>query len=75
MRVDIDPFKDPRVRRAVALTLDRPQIIQTLFFGHATLGNDSPIWTGFPSHDPSVHQRTQNITLAKALLAAAGKST
>ena len=67
------PFNDARVRRAVALTLNRPDLIKTLFNGHATLGNDSPFWTGFPSHDPSVHQRTQNIALAKALLAAAGK--
>ena len=74
LRTDIAPFNDARVRRAVALTLNRPQIIKTLFNGHATLGNDSPFWTGFPSHDPSVHQRTQNIALAKALLAAAGKS-
>ena len=74
LRTDIPPFNDARVRRAVALTLNRPQIIQTLFNGHATLGNDSPFWTGFPSHDPSVHQRVQNIPLAKALLAAAGKS-
>ena len=74
MRVDIDPFKDPRVRRAVALTLDRPGMIKTLFEGRGVLGNDNPIWTGYPSHDPSVKQRVQNITLAKALLAAAGKS-
>ena len=73
LRTDIPPFNDARVRRAVALTLNRPQILQTLFSGHGTVGNDSPFWTGFPSHDPSVHQRTQNIALAKALLAAAGK--
>ena len=74
MRTDIAPFNDARVRRAVALTLDRPGMIKTLFDGRATLGNDNPIWTGYPSHDPSVKQRVQNITLAKALLAAAGKS-
>jgi peptide/nickel transport system substrate-binding protein len=74
MRTDIAPFNDARVRRAVALTLDRPGMIKTLFNGRATLGNDNPIWTGYPSHDPSVKQRVQNISLAKALLAAAGKS-
>jgi peptide/nickel transport system substrate-binding protein len=74
LRTDIPPFNDARVRRAVALVLNRPQIVRTLFFGHATLGNDSPFWTGFPSHNPSVHQRAQNIALAKALLASAGKS-
>ena len=75
LRTDIAPFNDARVRRAVALTLNRPQIIQRrCSTGTRTLGNDSPFWTDFPSHDPSVHQRTQNIALAKALLAAAGKS-
>jgi peptide/nickel transport system substrate-binding protein len=74
LRTDIAPFNDARVRRAVALTLGRPGLVSTLFNGHAVVGNDSPFWTGFPSHDPSVHQRTQNIALAKALLAAAGKS-
>jgi len=73
LRTDIEPFKDPRVRRAVALTLGRPGLVKTLFDGHGVVGNDSPFWTGFPSHDPSVHQRTQNIALAKALLSAAGK--
>ncbi len=74
MRVDQAPFNDARVRRAVALTLDRPGMIKTLFDGRAVLGNDNPIWTGYPSHNPTVKQRVQNITLAKALLAAAGKS-
>jgi peptide/nickel transport system substrate-binding protein len=72
-RVDQEPFKDARVRRAVALTLNRPGLVSTLFGGHAVVGNDSPFWTGFPSHAPSVKQRTQNIQLAKALLSAAGK--
>ena len=74
MRVDQPPFNDPRVRRAVALTLDRPGLVKTLFDGRGVVGNDSPFWTGYPSHDPSVKQRTKNIALAKALLAAAGKS-
>ena len=74
LRTDIAPFNDARVRRAVALTLNRPRSSRRCSTGTATLGNDSPFWTGFPSHDPSVHQRTQNIALAKALLAAAGKS-
>jgi peptide/nickel transport system substrate-binding protein len=74
LRVDIPPFNDARVRRAVALTLDRPGLLSTLFNGHAVVGNDSPFWSGYPSTDKAVPQRKKNIDQAKALLAAAGKS-
>ena len=72
MRCDQAPFTDPRVRQAIALTLDRPAIVQALFKGFADLGNDSPFAPVFPSTDTSVAQRTQNIAKAKSLLAAAG---
>src|SRR5579862_4151872 len=43
MRVDDNnPFSDYRVRQAVALTLDRPAIVKTLFDGFADIGNDTP---------------------------------
>jgi peptide/nickel transport system substrate-binding protein len=72
MRADKAPFTDPRVRQAIALTIDRPAIIQALFKGFAGLGNDSPFAPVFPSTNTSVAQRAQNITKAKSLLAAAG---
>jgi len=72
MRCDKPPFTDPRVRRAVALTLNRPALISSLMSGHATLGNDSPFAQRFPSTDPNVPQRKQDIAQAKQLLAAAG---
>ena len=73
MRVDRDPFRDARVRRAVALTLNRPDIINRVLLGAGALGNDSPFFPGFASTDPSINQRKQNVELAKALLKAAGK--
>jgi peptide/nickel transport system substrate-binding protein len=72
MRCDQAPFTDPRVRQAVALTLNRPQIVQALFKGYADLGNDSPFAPVFPSTDTSVAQRAQNLAQAKSLLSAAG---
>jgi len=72
MRCDQAPFTDPRVRQAIALTLDRKAIVQALFKGFADLGNDSPFAPVFPSTDTSVAQRAQDITKAKSLLAAAG---
>jgi peptide/nickel transport system substrate-binding protein len=73
LRVDREPFRDARVRRAIALTLNRPDLIQRLLSGAGTLGNDSPFWSRFPSTDPSIKQRRQNLALARALLQAAGE--
>jgi peptide/nickel transport system substrate-binding protein len=75
MRADKAPFTDPRVRQAIALTIDRAAIVQALFKGYADLGNDSPFAPVFPSTNTSVSQRAQNITKAKSLLAAAGHSS
>jgi peptide/nickel transport system substrate-binding protein len=72
MRTDQAPFTDPRVRQAIALTLNRPQIVQALFKGYADLGNDSPFAPVFPSTDTTVAQRAQNLAQAKSLLNAAG---
>jgi peptide/nickel transport system substrate-binding protein len=72
MRNDQAPFTDPRVRQAIALTLNRPQIVTALFKGYADVGNDSPFAPVFPSTNTSVAQRAQNISQAKSLLSAAG---
>ncbi len=72
MRCDKAPFTDPRVRQAIALTLDRPAIVTALFKGHADLGNDSPFAKVYPSTNPTIAQRAKNIAKAKSLLAAAG---
>ena len=72
MRNDQAPFTDPRVRQAIALSLNRPQIVTALFKGFADIGNDSPFAPVFPSTNTSVPQRVQNISQAKSLLAAAG---
>jgi len=75
MRNDQAPFTDPRVRQAIALTLNRPEIVTALFKGLADIGNDSPFAPVFPSTNTSVPQRVQNISQAKSLLAAAGHSS
>ncbi|MBX5137681.1 ABC transporter substrate-binding protein [Rhizobium lentis] len=72
MRCDSDPFKDPRVRRAIALTLDRDKLVAGLMKGRAVQGNDSPFAPIYPSTDPSVPQRKQDFGQAKQLMEAAG---
>ncbi|RWE92363.1 ABC transporter substrate-binding protein [Mesorhizobium sp.] len=72
MRCDSDRFKDPRVRRAIALMLDRDKLVSGLMKGRAVPGNDSPFAPVYPSTDTSVPQRKQDIGQAKQLMEAAG---
>ena len=72
MRTDMPPFTDKRVRRAIALCLDRKLLVKGLFNGRAVVGNDSPFAPIYPSTDSSVPQREQNLAEARQLLAAAG---
>ena len=71
MRVDVAPFSDVRVRQALRLIVDRQQMLEVLFGGHGTLGNDIfGIWSS--DYDHSLPQRHQDIDQAKSLLKAAG---
>jgi peptide/nickel transport system substrate-binding protein len=72
MRCDMAPFKDNRVRQAMALALNRPATIKALFDGLADIGNDSPFAPVFPSTNTTVPQRALDIAQAKSLLSAAG---
>jgi peptide/nickel transport system substrate-binding protein len=71
MRVDQAPFNDVRVRQAMRLLVDRPQLIRSALNGYAALGADvsSPY---DPDYDSSLH-RQQDIAQAKHLLKKAGQ--
>jgi peptide/nickel transport system substrate-binding protein len=75
MRTDQAPFKDARVRQAIAYSLDRPAMVQALLQGYGVVGNDSPFAPLYPSTNTSVAQRTQNLAKAKQLLQAAGQTS
>jgi peptide/nickel transport system substrate-binding protein len=75
MRVDLNnPLKDPKVRQAIALSLDRPAIVATLFTSFADIGNDTPWAPVYPSTvgAPDVPQRQKDLTTAMQLMSAAG---
>jgi peptide/nickel transport system substrate-binding protein len=72
MRCDAAPFSDKRVRQALALSLDRKKLVDGLCRGMAAMGNDSPFAPLFPSTDPTVAQRDQDLIKARQLMAAAG---
>jgi peptide/nickel transport system substrate-binding protein len=71
MRVDAAPFDDVRVRQAMRLIANRPQMVQQALSGHGHIGNDlyGPFDEAFASDLP---QRHQDIAKAKSLLKAAG---
>jgi peptide/nickel transport system substrate-binding protein len=75
MRCDQSPFTDKRVRQAVALAFNRPEMVSALLQGLGQVGNDSPFAPKFPSTNTSVPQRAQNTAKAKELLKAAGHSS
>ncbi|CDZ27935.1 Extracellular solute-binding protein family 5 [Neorhizobium galegae bv. officinalis] len=68
---DTAPFNDPRVRRAIALTVDREAMVNFVTEGFGTPGNDTPL---NPSYQffKATKQRQKNIGEAKKLLAEAG---
>jgi peptide/nickel transport system substrate-binding protein len=71
MRVDAAPFNDKRVRQAMRLIANRPQMVKQALAGHGHVGNDmyAPFDTAY---DHALPQRHQDITKAKSLLKAAG---
>ena len=68
MRVDEGPLRDARVRRALALVINRPQQLARVMLGQGQIGNDNPFWRQFASTDRSLAQRKQNLQQARALL-------
>jgi peptide/nickel transport system substrate-binding protein len=74
MRTDKEPFTDKRVRQAVALLINRDNIVKGLLEEKSDYGNDSPFAPVYPTTDKSVAQRKQDVEKAKALLSEAGAS-
>jgi peptide/nickel transport system substrate-binding protein len=71
MRVDKAPYDNKNVRQAVAYCLDRPGLLQGLYKGKGTLGNDQIFSPLYPS-SPTFPARNQDYAKAKQLLSAAG---
>src|SRR5439155_3440825 len=71
MNTNAPQYKDPRVRLAMKLLIDRKQAIQAAAGGFAEIGNDL-----FARHDPlyasSIPQRKYDPEKARSLLQAAG---
>jgi peptide/nickel transport system substrate-binding protein len=71
MRIDQAPFNDVRVRQAMRLIVNRPQMVEQVLSGQGRIAND--MYSPFdPAFDSSLPQRAQDIDQAKSLLKAAG---
>jgi peptide/nickel transport system substrate-binding protein len=68
---DTKLFSDPRVRRALALTVDRKAMVDFVVEGLGTPGNDTPINAAYRYYD-NLPIEKPDIAQAKQLLAAAG---
>jgi peptide/nickel transport system substrate-binding protein len=71
MRVDKPPFDDVRVRQALRLAIDRQQLVDQVFMGLGTVGNDVP-GKGVPFSLTDL-TRERDVEQAKSLLKAAGQ--
>ncbi|HWD75756.1 MAG TPA: ABC transporter substrate-binding protein, partial [Solirubrobacteraceae bacterium] len=73
MRVDAAPFNDVRVRQAMRLIVNRPQMVEQVLSGQGRIAND--MYSPFdPAYDSSLPQRHQDLAQAKSLLKQAGHS-
>ena len=61
MRTDKEPFNDKRVRQAVALLINRDNIVKGLLEGKSDYGNDSPFAPVYPV-DRQVRRRSASRT-------------
>jgi peptide/nickel transport system substrate-binding protein len=64
-------FRDPEVRRALTLAIDRKTIVETLLGPYGKVA-DSPILTSVWAHDPAVHPWPYDPKEAARILAAKG---
>jgi peptide/nickel transport system substrate-binding protein len=71
MAVDLDPFKDVRVRQAFRLIPDRQALIDGALFGFGTVGNDLA-GKGLPFFAEDLPPREQDLEQAQSLLKQAG---
>ena len=66
-------FKNPQVRKALSLGIDRQEIVNILFFGHAKVCT-GPFLPGTLAFNAQVKAPKQDLVKAKALLKQAGYS-
>ncbi|MBW4050046.1 MAG: ABC transporter substrate-binding protein [Proteobacteria bacterium] len=72
MRQDASPTDSPEFVLAMKHLLDRDEILQAVFLGHAVLGNDQPVPPSSRYYCPDIPQRRYDPDRARFLLRKAG---
>lgn len=72
MFCDVAPFDNVDVRNALKLSINRPEMVEKITFGAATLGNDFHHSPAMPYWPEDIPQREYDPEQAKALLKKAG---
>ncbi len=71
MNCEKEPFTDPIVRQALRLAVNRQEIVDNVYGGYATIGND--YWSPYdPNYTKTLPQREYDPEAAKKLLTDAG---
>ncbi len=68
LRVDVDPWKDNKVRQALKLCQDRQQILEKAYFGQGVLGGDFHVAPSHPEYapmDPPKYDPEKSLALLK----------
>ena len=71
LRMDTKPFDDVRVRRALAMSIDRPTLVDLVLDGLGRVAWDTPISPEYPYYEPVPHVQ-HDPAGARKLLAEAG---
>lgn len=67
----LEKFKDPRVREALSLAIDREELVDILFFGHAKVCT-GPFLPTSQAYNDKIKSPQRNVAKAKELLREAG---
>lgn len=71
---DVAPMDNVDARLALKYAINREEIVDKIFFGNASVGNDTPINNTFPFYQ-EIEQRTYDLDRAKFHLDKAGMSS
>ncbi len=72
MNVTQPPFDNPDVRNAIKYSIDRAEILEKIFLGHGTVGNDNPIAPTVKFAVDPQPKHSYDPEMAKSLLKKAG---
>jgi peptide/nickel transport system substrate-binding protein len=74
MRTDEQPFDNPDLRKAMKHSVNREQLLKSLFNGYGSVGNDTPIPEGDPYFNSELEQTKYDPDKAKFFAKKAGLS-